>query len=105
MSLPDLNERVHHLSDLDRIKMIQALIRIDAQMQAIARKGARAKRDSPTRYRADEARSQVARLGRIIYFLRFRTPATGTTDDDFMLCDMLAKKLRAKGQWEGEYSL
>lgn len=102
--LPDLSERIRYLSDLDRIQLIDALIRIDAQMQAIARKGRNAKRDSPSRYHAEEARAQVARLGRIIYFLRFRSPATGATDDDFMLCNMLAEKLRAKGQWEGEYS-
>jgi hypothetical protein len=104
MSLPNLSERVRRLSNLDRVQIIDALIGIDAQMQAIARRGTRAKRDSPARYRADEALSQVGRLGRIIYFLRFRTPATGITDDDLILCDMLAEKLRAKGQWEGEHS-
>ncbi len=102
--LPDLSERIRYLSDLDRVQMIDALIRIDAQMQAIARSGRSGKRFSQVRLRAEEARSQVGRLGCIIYFLRFRTPATGRTNDDLMLCDMLAEKLRAKDQWEGAYS-
>jgi hypothetical protein len=37
-------------------------------------------------------------------FLRFRSPASGATAADLVLCDILAEKLRAKGQWIGEYA-
>jgi hypothetical protein len=39
--------------------------------------------------------------GRIIYFLRFRSPASSATAEDLKLGDILAEKLRAKGQWTG----
>ena len=51
------------------------------------------------------ALAESGRLGRIIYFLRFRSPATGATPRDMTLCQKLADKLQAKGQWSGEYSV
>lgn len=105
MPLLDFDERVRRLIGLDRIPLIHALIDADAQMEALARAGARAKRGTVACYRAEEARDQVARFGRLIHFLRFRMQATGATVADLELCDMLAEKLRAKGQREGEYSL
>jgi hypothetical protein len=101
----NLDERVRSLSDLDRIPLIKALIAYDAEAERIAKAGSRAKSGSPARYRAEEARGQIARLGRIIYFLRFRSPASGATAADQALCEMLATKLEAKGQWVGEDSL
>lgn len=101
----DFDERIRSFSDLDRIPLINALISCDAEAKSIAKAGSRAKRNSPARYRAEEARSQIDRFGRIIYFLRFRSPASGATVADQALCDMLAKKLEAKGQWVGEYSI
>ncbi len=80
--------------------LIEALIRIDAQLQARARKGRRAKLSSTDRLRSDEARGEVNRLGRIIYFLRFRSPASSSTERDDRLRAMLAEKYKAKGQWE-----
>ena len=101
----DFDEQVRSLSDRDRIPLIKALIDCDAAAERIAKAGSRAKKDSPARYRAEEARSQVDRFGRIIHFLRFRLSTTGATAADQALCDMLARKLEAKGQWIGEYSL
>jgi hypothetical protein len=104
--MQDLDDRIRALSELDRIPLIQALIRIDSQLQPQAGgSGRRAKRGSMERYRAEEARAESDRLGRIIYFLRFRSPATAATAADSLLCEMLAEKLRAKGQWAGEYSV
>jgi len=100
----DFHEFVRSLADYDRIEMINALIAADAAAARQAHAGSRAKKDSPARYRAEEARQQVARFGRIIYFLRFRSPATGSTAADLVLCDMLAEKLWIKGQWTGEYA-
>jgi len=83
--------------------MIQGLIRLDAQAKARAKAGARAKRGTTARNRADEARAETERLGRIVYFLRSRSPASNATPQDMVLCDALAGKLQAKGQWAGEY--
>lgn len=103
--MEDLRERIRRLSDLGRIPLINALIGIDAQEQARASgRDRRARLGSTARNRAEEARSNSNRLGQIIYFLRFRSPATNTSAADLALCDELAEKLKAKGQWDGEYS-
>ena len=98
--MDDLDTRIRQLSDLDRVSLIRALIRVDAQAEARTRgAGSRARLGTSARNRADNARNEMARLGRIIYFLRFRSPLPG---GDEALCEMLAEKLNAKGQWTGE---
>ncbi len=101
----DFDQFVRSLADRDRVDIINALIAADAVAQRRARgRGSRAPLGSTERGRAQEARRQSERYGRIIYFLRFRSPATGSTEADLALCDLLAEKLAAKGQWLGEYS-
>jgi hypothetical protein len=103
--MEDLDARIRALSALDRVPMIKALIQIDSEAQSQSRTGRRAKRGSVDRNRAEEAAAESARLGRIIYFLRFRSLATNTSARDEELCAMLAGTLQAKGQWTGEYSI
>ena len=103
--MEDLDTRILALSDLDRVPLIEALIRIDAQLQAKARTGRRAKRGSREQAHADIARSDSDRLGRIIYFLRFRSPASSATEQDMALCKTLQEKLLLKNQWAGEHSV
>ena|SRR5438132_2987112 len=100
--MDDLASRIQALSDLARIPMIEALIRIDAGTQARARRRSRARLGTLDRDRSETARSESGRLGQIIYFLRFRSPATGTGAVDMALCEMLARKLQAKNDWTGE---
>lgn len=102
--MEDLDARMRALSDLDREPLIHALIQIDHEAQRQVGAGRRAKFGSMARNRAEEAAEQRSRLGRIIYFLRFRSPATDATTEDTALCQMLSEKLRAKRQWTGEYS-
>jgi hypothetical protein len=103
--MENLDTRILALSSLDRAPLIEALIGIDRQMQSRARSGRRKKFGSTERYRADEALSDSDRLGRIIYFLRFRSPASGATAQDMRLCNILEEKLRLKNQWIGEHSI
>jgi hypothetical protein len=106
--MDDLNTRILAVAALDRVPMIEALIALDAQAQArarSARSGRPARLGSMRMNRAVEARAEAERLGRIIYFLRFRSPPSTLTDQDARLCEILAAKLQAKGQWTGEYSL
>jgi hypothetical protein len=103
--MDDLNTRILAVAELDRVPMIESLIGLDAQAQARARSGRKARLGTVARNRADEARAQAERLGRIIYFLRFRSRPSTFTEEDARLCDILAGKLQAKGQWAGEYSL
>jgi hypothetical protein len=100
-----LDARILALSDLDRVPLIERLIALDTQARERARPGRRAARGTPTRMRADEALAESERLGRIIYFLRFRSFATPSTPKDELLCNVLAEKLTARGQWTGEYSV
>ena len=100
--MEDLDNRIRRLSDLDRVPLIRELIRIDAQAQELARTGRRARLGSTTRNRAEGAQRQSERLGMIIYFLRYRSPASGARAKDMELCHILAEKLQAKGQWTGE---
>jgi len=92
--IEDLETRIQRLSDLDRATLIHALIWMDTVSQAQARKG--------RGQRAEQAQEDSDRLWRIIQFLRSRSPADSATAADLALCDMLAEKLQAKGQWEGE---
>ena len=88
----------------DRAPLIQALIRIDAEkLRTVLEDGPSAAAWSATwlKKRGTRATGWV-RLSTLNYFLRFRSPAMGTTDADLAWCDMLAEKLRAKGQWTGE---
>jgi hypothetical protein len=78
--MDDLDARIPKLSFLDRVPLIEASISLDAQFQAQARGGRRAKYGSRARDRADAARTDSDQLGRIIYFLRFRSPALGATE-------------------------
>ena len=99
----DFDEFVRSLGDRDRVDIIKALIARDATAHKIARgPGRKARRGTSGRDRAEEARGERDRLGRIICFVRFRSPATGSTAADLALCDFLAQSLAAKGQWSGE---
>ena len=89
----DLASRIQALSDLPRIPLIEALIRIDADAQARARRGSRARRGTVDRDRSETARNDSNRLGQIIHFLRFHSLATDTSAGDMVLCEMLARKL------------
>jgi hypothetical protein len=103
--MDDLNTRILVLAELHRIPMIEGLVALDAQASARARIGKRARQGSTTRNRAEEARAESERLGRIIYFLRFRTPPSSFTDEDAHLCEILATNLQKKGEWTGDYSI
>jgi hypothetical protein len=100
-----LDARLLALADLNRVPLIENLILLDTRAQARVRAGRRAARDSVIRRRADEARIESDRFGRIIYFLRFRTLADRSTIEEAALCSSLADNLTAKGQWSGDYSL
>ena len=104
--MKELRETIWRLSNLDRGPLIDALLGMDAEQQAIAcGSGRRAELGSSARNRAEKARSNCFRLGKIIYFLRFRSPATNTSPEDAALCRKLAHKLLAKGQWTGGHSI
>jgi hypothetical protein len=101
----DLDSRILAVAELDRVPMIERLIAFNADAGTRTRMGRCARLGTATRTCAEEARTETERLGRIISFLRFRKPPTGLTHGDARLCETLAGKLRAKGQWTGEYSL
>jgi hypothetical protein len=97
----DLDEYVTSLAGLDRREIIRLLISADADAQVLAKTGHRERRGTPAQCRAQQARYDGERYGRIIYFLRFRNSPQGSTDADLKLCNLLAVKLKNKGQWKG----
>jgi hypothetical protein len=98
----DFDEYVRSLADMDRGEIIKALVAADKRAAGIWQAGRRAKRDSPAKCLSEDARHQVDRFGRIIYFLCFRSLATTATAADVALCDMLAEILKTKGQWTSD---
>jgi hypothetical protein len=97
----DLDEYVTSLAGLDRREIIRLLISADADAQSLAKTGHRERRGTPAQSSAEQARYNGGHYGRIIYFLRFRSVAQGSTDADLKLFDLLAAKLKNKGQWKG----
>ena len=88
---------------MDLGEIIKALVAADKRAAGVWQAGRRTKRDSPaTKRRSEDARHQVDRFERVIFFLRFHSLATTATAADVALCDMLAEKLKAKGQWTSE---
>ena len=100
--MEDLDARITHLSDLGRRELIDSLVRMAGQMDHRVRHGARARIGTAERIRSDNARDERDRIGRILFFLRHRVPATGATAQDASVCQMLAEKLHSKGHWTGE---
>jgi hypothetical protein len=97
----DLDEYVTSLAGLDRREIIRLLISADADAQSLAKSGHRERRGTSGQRRAEQARYDGERFGRIIYFLRFRSVTQGSIDADLKLFDLLAAKLKNKGQWKG----
>jgi hypothetical protein len=97
----NLDEYVTSLAGLDRREIIRILVSADADAQMLAKSGHRERRGTLAQCRAEQARCDGERYGRIIYVLRFRSVAQGSSDADLKLCDLLAAKLNNKGQWKG----
>jgi hypothetical protein len=80
-----------------RAELIAALNREAAATERVARR-VRA-RTSDEAERSREARRRVERIGRILFFLRNCSPASGATDADLKLYDLLDQRLRSRGEW------
>jgi hypothetical protein len=100
----DFDEFIRSLAHLNRSEMIDRLIAADASANSIARAASWSKRGTAAYHQAEDAKLQVERLGRIIYFLRFRNIVEGCSAEDLMLCNLLAERLKGKGQWRGRSS-
>ena len=87
---------------MDRGEIIKALVAADKRAAGVWQAGRRAKRDSPAKCRSEDARHQVDRFERIIFFLRFHSLATTATAADVALCDILTEELKTKGQWTSD---
>jgi hypothetical protein len=82
----DIDELVRSLANEDRKTIIKRLVEAADRVQK----------------RSPEAQERSERYGRILFFLRQRMHSDTATAADRELCDMLAERLRAKGQWKGE---
>ena len=93
----DLDETVIMIADRPLAEII-ALLDGEATAAEYAARRTR-NRSGPIGKNRARAMRQRDRIGRILFFLRQRSPAIGATKEDDDLCNLLAKRLQARGEW------
>jgi hypothetical protein len=93
----DLDETVRMIADRPLAEII-ALLDLEARAAENAARRTR-NRNGPVGKKRASAMQQRDRIGRILFFLRHRSPAIGTTKEDDDLCNLLTKRLQARGEW------
>jgi hypothetical protein len=93
----DLDETVRMIADRPLAEIIALLDREATAAEYAARR---------TRYRKGQvgekrarAMRQRDRIDRILFFLRHHSLAIGATKEDDDLCNLLTKRLQARGEW------
>src|SRR5262245_28272341 len=102
-----LDSFLKSIEDLDLPEMVQALKRkgdeAEKKQRLLRSKRPRTlKRMRETDFLASRRETEsttVDRIGRILFFMRNGTPADETTEKDWAWCQLVANKLRSKGQW------
>ena len=93
----DLDETVRMIADRPLAEIIALLDREATAAEYAARRTRR--RKGPVGEKRARAMRQRDQIGRILFFLRHRSPAIGATKEDDDLCNLLAKRLQARGEW------
>ena len=93
----DLDETVRMIADRPLAEII-ALLDREATVAEYAARRAR-HRNGPLGEKRASAMRQRDQIDRILFFLRHRSPALGATKEDDDLCNLLTKRLQARGEW------
>jgi hypothetical protein len=93
----DLDKTVRMIADRPLVEII-ALLDREAMAAEYAARRTRY-RNGPVGEKRARAMRQRDRIDRILFFLRHRLPAVGATKEDDDLCNLLAKRLQARGEW------
>ena len=93
----DLDETVRMIADRPLVEIVTLLEREATAADYAARRTHN--RSGPIGKNRAKAMRQRERIGRILFFLRHRSPAIGATKEDDDLCNLLAKRLQARGEW------
>ena len=93
----DLDETVRMIADLPLAEIITLLDREAAAAEYAARRTRN--RSGPVGKKRASAMRQRDRIDRILFFLQHRSPAIGATKEDDDLCNLLTKRLQARGEW------
>jgi hypothetical protein len=93
----DLDETVRMSADRPLAEIIALLDREATAAEYAARRTRN--RSGPVGKNRARAMRQRERIDRILFFLRHRSPAIGATKEDDDLCNLLAKRLQARGEW------
>ena len=93
----DLDETVRMLADRPLVEIITLLEREATVPDYAARRTNN--RSGPVGKNRARAMRQRDRIDRILFFLRHRSPALGATKEDDDLCNLLTKRLQARGEW------
>jgi hypothetical protein len=101
--LPKFEDVLASVVDRSRREMIARLSEAAQHAENVAKAGQRSRANSPQRDQSEEARGQVERYGRILYFLQHADGelGAGATTDDVNTCIELAKQLKVRGEWPG----
>ena len=93
----DLDETVRMIADRPLAEIIALLDREATAVEYAARRTRN--RSGPVGKNRAKAMQQRERIDRILFFLRHRSPAIGATKEDDDLCNLLTKRLQARGEW------
>jgi hypothetical protein len=93
----DLDETVRMIADRPLVEIIAQLDREATAAEYAARRTRN--RSGPVGKNRASAMRQRDRIGRILFFLRHRSPAIGATEEDDALCNLLSQRLQARGEW------
>ena len=93
----DLDEAVRMIADRPLAEIIALLDREATAAEYAARRTRN--RSGPVGRKRASAMRQRDRISRILFFLRHRSPALGATKEDDDLCNLLTKRLQARGEW------
>jgi hypothetical protein len=93
----DLDETVRMIADRPLAEIIALLDREAIAVEYAARRTRN--RSGPVGKNRAKAMLQRERIYRILFFLRHRSPAIGATKEDDNLCNLLTKRLEARGEW------
>jgi hypothetical protein len=101
--LPKFEDVLASVAGRSRREMVARLSEAAQHAENVAKAGQHSRAHSPQRDQSDQARAQVERYSRILYFLQHADGefARGASIDYDNACIELAKRLKERGEWPG----
>jgi hypothetical protein len=94
----DLETVIRSLGNQSKLDLVRALEAEVLAAKRIAESNQRP-RHGPTEEIRKAALAQVERAGRLLHFIQLRTPAQGSTREDYALYGLMERRLKDLGEW------